>query len=125
MSIAGQKAPPPRGRLVIVSNRLPLVISGNAEEGWIVKPGTGGLVSALAPLLRDRGEIRQFAREQHRACDLQRRAVDPDQQYASARLGPAAARHRQDRHENATRQPFVGSQHSHRSTFILGEQWLG
>jgi len=41
--------------MVIVSNRLPLVISGNAEEGWSVKPGTGGLVSALAPALRERG----------------------------------------------------------------------
>ena len=43
------------GRLVIVSNRLPIMIRGNSEEGRQVLPGTGGLVTALAPILRDRG----------------------------------------------------------------------
>jgi trehalose 6-phosphate synthase len=41
-------------RLVVVSNRLPAALS--REDGqWRVKAGAGGLVSALAPVLRNRG----------------------------------------------------------------------
>ncbi|MCB2203364.1 trehalose-6-phosphate synthase [bacterium] len=43
-------------RLIIVSNRLPVVF--RREEGvlnW--RPGSGGLVTALAPVLRDRGGV--------------------------------------------------------------------
>ncbi len=47
----------PGGRLVIVSNRLPVMISKGKTSGWDVSPGTGGLVTALAPILRDRGGI--------------------------------------------------------------------
>ncbi|MDT8440652.1 MAG: trehalose-6-phosphate synthase [Desulfuromonadales bacterium] len=37
-------------RMVIVSNRLPIVVS--EEQGdWRIKPGAGGLVTALAPLM--------------------------------------------------------------------------
>lgn len=43
-------------RLVIVSNRLPLVMD-NQEGQWSVSPGSGGLVTALAPVLRDRGGV--------------------------------------------------------------------
>ncbi|MEJ2471371.1 MAG: trehalose-6-phosphate synthase [Desulfuromonadales bacterium] len=42
-------------RLVVVSNRLPIAIS---QEGgsWQIKPGAGGLVTALEPLMkRNRG----------------------------------------------------------------------
>ena len=42
--------------IVVVSNRLPVVLSREAE-GWNVEPGSGGLVTALAPVLRDRGGI--------------------------------------------------------------------
>ena len=43
-------------RLVIISNRLPFSLekSGNTFR---VRPGTGGLVTALAPVLRDRGGL--------------------------------------------------------------------
>ncbi len=41
--------------MVIVSNRLPVMIREDAREGWRILPGTGGLVTALAPILRDRG----------------------------------------------------------------------
>jgi len=44
------------GRMVIVSNRLPLVMKRD-DQGWRVKPGAGGLVTALAPVLRDRGGV--------------------------------------------------------------------
>jgi trehalose 6-phosphate synthase/phosphatase len=42
-------------QLTVVSNRLPFVLS-RAEDGtWAVEPGSGGLVSALRPVLRNRG----------------------------------------------------------------------
>ena len=46
------------GRLVVVSNRLPVVFQKNEKNGgWSSKTGSGGLVSALMPVLRDRGGI--------------------------------------------------------------------
>ncbi len=42
--------------MVIVSNRLPFRIDRDGEN-LSVKPGTGGLVTALAPVLRDRKGI--------------------------------------------------------------------
>jgi trehalose 6-phosphate synthase/phosphatase len=39
-------------RLVVVSNRLPVAISGDKISGYEVKPGTGGLVTALEPIIR-------------------------------------------------------------------------
>ncbi|MCC7487718.1 MAG: trehalose-6-phosphate synthase [Burkholderiales bacterium] len=44
----------PRERLIVVSNRLPYVFA-RAEGGWRTSPGSGGLVSALVPVLRNRG----------------------------------------------------------------------
>ncbi|WP_461209461.1 alpha,alpha-trehalose-phosphate synthase (UDP-forming) [Desulfocurvus sp. DL9XJH121] len=41
-------------RLVVVSNRLPIVLE-RTEDGYAVSPGKGGLVTALAPVLRNRG----------------------------------------------------------------------
>lgn len=43
-------------RLVIVSNRLPVSMTRKGEE-WTAVPSTGGLVSALGPVLRHRGGI--------------------------------------------------------------------
>ncbi len=40
-------------RLVVVSNRLPIVI-GQDEDRWTIGPGSGGLVTALAPVCRAR-----------------------------------------------------------------------
>jgi trehalose 6-phosphate synthase len=45
-----------RGRLVIASNRLPIVATRH-EGRWRLRPGSGGLVTALAPVLRDRGGV--------------------------------------------------------------------
>ncbi len=42
------------GKLLIVSNRLPVVLNREGEE-WKMAPGSGGLVSALAPVLKERG----------------------------------------------------------------------
>jgi len=44
-------------RMVIVSNRLPLVLKQTEDGGWEVKPGSGGLVTAMAPVLKDRGGV--------------------------------------------------------------------
>ncbi len=42
-------------RVVMVSNRLPIFLTKNNFEHWNVKSGSGGLVTALAPILRNRG----------------------------------------------------------------------
>jgi trehalose-6-phosphate synthase len=46
-----------KNRVVIVSNRLPIVVAKREGGGWRIKPGQGGLVTALAPILRDRGGL--------------------------------------------------------------------
>jgi trehalose 6-phosphate synthase/phosphatase len=44
------------GRLIVVSNRLPLTLSGSAA-GWAGEPSAGGLVTALEPVLRRTGGL--------------------------------------------------------------------
>ena len=41
--------------LVVVSNRLPIVVAAGNDGRAQLKPGAGGLVTALRPVLRDRG----------------------------------------------------------------------
>ena len=43
--------------LVIVSNRLPFAVSREGDGSWRVEPGSGGLVTALRPVLRNRGGL--------------------------------------------------------------------
>ena len=43
-------------RLFVVSNRLPVVLE-KKSTGWTLKPGAGGLVSAIAPVLSHRGGL--------------------------------------------------------------------
>lgn len=43
-------------RLIIISNRLPFVIEKDEGKPYL-KPGSGGLTTALAPVLRDRGGV--------------------------------------------------------------------
>jgi len=45
----------PAQRLIVVSNRLPFVVKRDGDSKWQVQPGSGGLVSALVPVLRQRG----------------------------------------------------------------------
>jgi trehalose 6-phosphate synthase/phosphatase len=47
----------PAKRLIVVSNRLPYVLENHGRNARTLKPGSGGLVSALMPVLRDRGGI--------------------------------------------------------------------
>ena len=47
----------PLDRLLVVSNRLPIVLDKKDDGGWTLKPGSGGLVSALAPVLSHRGGL--------------------------------------------------------------------
>jgi trehalose 6-phosphate synthase len=42
-------------RLIVVSNRLPFALDSAGEDLWTVTPATGGLVSAIEPVLRHRG----------------------------------------------------------------------
>lgn len=44
-------------RLAVVSNRLPIVLSESKAGNWSISPGSGGLVTALGPVLRDRGGL--------------------------------------------------------------------
>ena len=44
-----------KGRLIVLSNRLPVVLSKTEERAWQTEPGSGGLVTALLPVLKDRG----------------------------------------------------------------------
>ncbi|MGA1864785.1 MAG: alpha,alpha-trehalose-phosphate synthase (UDP-forming) [bacterium] len=46
-----------RTRLVVVSNRLPIVFTRGKDGEWLIKRGSGGLVTAIAPVLRDRGGL--------------------------------------------------------------------
>ena len=48
-------ARPRRGRLIVVSNRLPFAFQRTADGRWRAEPGSGGLVTALLPVLRHRG----------------------------------------------------------------------
>jgi len=43
-------------KLIIASNRLPFVLERKGDS-WKLVPGSGGLVTALAPVLRDRGGV--------------------------------------------------------------------
>lgn len=43
-------------RLVVVSNRLPAALKKEGDE-WTVQGGAGGLVTALAPVLKNRGGV--------------------------------------------------------------------
>jgi trehalose 6-phosphate synthase/phosphatase len=45
------------GRLVVVSNRLPIVLTKRDDGQWDAERGSGGLVTAMAPVLRDRGGL--------------------------------------------------------------------
>jgi trehalose 6-phosphate synthase/phosphatase len=44
-------------RLVVVSNRLPIALTKGRQGEWHVQLGSGGLVTALTPILRDRGGL--------------------------------------------------------------------
>ena len=46
-----------RSGLVVVSNRLPYVFK-RGPRGWRAEAGSGGLVTALPPALRERGGTR-------------------------------------------------------------------
>jgi trehalose 6-phosphate synthase len=44
-----------RSRLIVVSNRLPFSFRRARDGRWRAQPGSGGLVTALLPVLRNRG----------------------------------------------------------------------
>ncbi len=44
-------------KLIIVSNRLPVTLQQEAEGHWSVTPSSGGLVTAMTPVLKRRGGL--------------------------------------------------------------------
>ncbi len=46
-----------KGRLIVVSNRLPLVLNAQEDGTWDARASSGGLISALVPVLRRRGGV--------------------------------------------------------------------
>ncbi|HET8700754.1 MAG TPA: trehalose-6-phosphate synthase, partial [Nitrococcus sp.] len=44
-------------RIVIVSNRLPIVLNRSERNDWQAKPAAGGLVAAVRPILQERGGL--------------------------------------------------------------------
>ncbi len=46
-----------RRRLVVVSNRLPFVFMHDGDGAWHAVAGSGGLITALLPVLRNRGGV--------------------------------------------------------------------
>ena len=77
-------------RLIIVSNRLPFALDSAGEDLWTVTPAVGGLVSAVEPVLRERGGTwigwpgtagkipQRAAGRSHPRRRLQRRAGGPE-----------------------------------------------
>ena len=51
----GSSARTARSRLLVASNRLPIALRQAARGRWTSEPGSGGLVTALLPVLRNRG----------------------------------------------------------------------
>ncbi|MCO6442114.1 MAG: trehalose-6-phosphate synthase [Nitrococcus mobilis] len=49
--------PPPSQRIIIVSNRLPIMLNRSEHDSWEAKPAAGGLVAALRPILQKRGGL--------------------------------------------------------------------
>lgn len=39
-------------RMVVVSNRLPVIVSQNDQDEWQIQPGSGGLVTAMTPVIK-------------------------------------------------------------------------
>lgn len=74
-----------QNRLMIVSNRLPVVLRQEKGE-WQAVPGSGGLVTAMAPVLKDRGGLwigwpgTDMASDDESLQDLQRVLADATRQ---------------------------------------------
>jgi trehalose 6-phosphate synthase len=39
-------------RMVVISNRLPIVVSQDDHGEWQINPGSGGLVTAMTPVMK-------------------------------------------------------------------------
>ena len=84
---AFQEVPEPRGRLIIVANRLPITVNRLEEGGYDYVPSSGGLVSGLAGMMKsqefqwygwpgldvpdkDKAEVTKRCREEHKAIPV-------------------------------------------------------
>jgi trehalose 6-phosphate synthase/phosphatase len=48
---------PQRPPLIVASNRLPVVLSSDGNGDWSMERGSGGLITALEPALKERGGV--------------------------------------------------------------------
>ncbi len=48
---------PTQPRLIVISNRLPVRLKRSSARSWNVIPSSGGLVTAIGPVLRQRGGV--------------------------------------------------------------------
>ena len=84
---AFEEVPEPRGRLVIVANRLPITVKKNEEGSYDLIPSAGGLVTGLSGMMKttefqwygwpgldvppeDVEEIQRRCREEHKAIPV-------------------------------------------------------
>ena len=99
------------GRLIAVSNRLPLTVRRGRQGGWKVEESSGGLASAMRPILKDReGLWIGWPGEGPRTPDPERDALMADWPerygYVTVDLPPAVARKFYEGYANQTLWPL-------------------
>ncbi|MFL5518043.1 MAG: trehalose-6-phosphate synthase, partial [Gemmatimonadales bacterium] len=100
------------GKLIVVSNRLPLSVRRGAD-GWVAEPSAGGLASAVNPILKQRGGVwigwpghAPRAEDAARSALLQRWAT---QGYVAVDLPSGLARRFYEGYANQTLWPLLHS----------------
>src|SRR3954466_7432994 len=98
------------GKLIVVSNRLPLSIR-HGPGGWAAEPSAGGLASAVNPLLKERGGLWiGWPGHGPRELDPQREQLLEEGQkehgYVGGGLPPALARRFYEGYANQTLWPL-------------------
>src|SRR5712691_557370 len=98
------------GRLIVVSNRLPLSLRRGAD-GWVAEASSGGLATALGPILKSRGGVwigwpghAPRERDEHREELLQQWSESHG--YVAVDLPPDLARRFYEGYANATLWPL-------------------
>jgi trehalose 6-phosphate synthase/phosphatase len=98
------------GKLIVVSNRLPLSIR-RGPDGWAAVPSAGGLASAVDPILKERGGLwigwpGHGPREADPEHEALLRKWEADHRYAAVDLPPELARRFYEGYANQTLWPL-------------------
>ncbi|HUG53957.1 MAG TPA: bifunctional alpha,alpha-trehalose-phosphate synthase (UDP-forming)/trehalose-phosphatase [Vicinamibacteria bacterium] len=113
------------GKLIVVSNRLPLSLR-QGPEGWRAEPSAGGLASALGPILKARGGVwigwpGHGPREVDPGRESLLREWEESHGYAAVALPPGLARKFYEGYANQTLWPLF---HNFATNFESdGEGW--